>query len=260
MTAARSNASLEAPSREAPTRFRAVRAVRASEDVVAQILEVFYAERLKPGEWLGTEAELAERFSVSRVTIRDAVSALEARGLIDVRVGARGGLRIAKSDPDRLIDAFSIQLRLMGLSRDELFEAMSAIEPTAAELAAARATNAQLDELRELVERSRASFDDPRQFAALAVGFHQAVADASGNRALRASLGALRSTQLAHMGPPTTPPIAERVAAFHGAILEAIVARDPGQARQAMLRHLAALTSAAHEAHEVPGALLAASV
>ena len=238
-------------------RFRAVRAVRASEDVAAQILEVFYAERLQPGEWLGTEAELAERFNVSRVTIRDAVSALEARGLIDVRVGARGGLRIAKGDPDRLIDAFSIQLRLMGLSRDELFEAMTAIEPTAAALAAERASDGQLDELRCLVERSRLAFDDPPSFASLAVGFHQALADASGNRALRASLAALRSTQLLHMGPPTTAPIAERVARYHTAILEAIVARDAAAARQRMLQHLAALTSAAHGP---PGARLAASV
>ena len=226
-------------------RFRAVRAVRASEDVVAQILDVFYAEQLKPGEWLGTEAELAERFNVSRVTIRDAVSALEARGLIDVRVGARGGLRIAKSDPERLIDAFSIQLRLMGLSRDELFEAMTAIEPTAAALAAERASEEQIDALRSLVERSRQSFADPQQFAQLAVGFHQAVADASGNRALRASLAALRSTQLAHMGPPTTAPIAERVARFHAAILEAIAAHDAPLARRRMLQHLDAQTSAA---------------
>src|SRR5919206_2319624 len=125
----------------------ASRQARASEDVAAQILDAFYTEGLKPGEWLGTEAELAERFNVSRVTIRDAVSALSARGLVEVRVGARGGLRIATSDPDRLIDAFSIQLRLMGLSRDELFEAMLAIEPVTAALAAERASDEQIAQL-----------------------------------------------------------------------------------------------------------------
>src|SRR5258708_28946553 len=128
--------------------------VRASEDVVAQILDTFYTAGLKPGEWLGTEAELAERFNVSRVTIRDAVSALAARGLIDVRVGARGGLRVAASDPERLIDAFSIQMRLMGLTRAELFEAMLAIEPVSAALTAERATETQLSELRDLVQKS----------------------------------------------------------------------------------------------------------
>src|SRR5947209_17196739 len=163
------------------------RAGRASEDVAAQILNGFYADGLQPGEWLGTEAELAERFNVSRVTIRDAVSALAARGLVEVKVGAGGGLRIATSDPDRLIDAFSIQLRLMGLSRDELFEAMLAIEPVTASLAAQRATDTQRAELKTLVERSCDFLDDADEFTNLAVAFHQSIADASHNRALRAS-------------------------------------------------------------------------
>jgi DNA-binding FadR family transcriptional regulator len=78
----------------------------------------------------------------------------------------------------------------------------------------------------------------------LAVGFHQALADMSGNRALRASLAALRSTQLEHMGPPTTRPVAERVARLHDGILRAIAARDPDLARQRMLDHLAAVRGA----------------
>ena len=234
------------------------RQARASEDVAAQILRAFFDEGLKPGEWLGTEAELAERFNVSRVTIRDAVSALAARGLIDVRVGARGGLRVASSDPDRLIDAFSIQLRLMGLTRAELFEAMLAVEPVTAALAAQRATDEQIAALTDLVEQSRAAFDEPVQFANLAVGFHQMLADLSANRALRASLAALRSTQLEHMGPPTTRPIAERVARLHGGILEAIVAHDAEQARERMVEHLAAL---AHTGAATPStAHLVASV
>jgi GntR family transcriptional regulator, transcriptional repressor for pyruvate dehydrogenase complex len=226
------------------TRNGGPRQGRASEDVVAQILDAFYTEGLKPGEWLGTEAELAERFNVSRVTVRDAVSALSARGLLDVRVGARGGLRIATSDPDRLVDAFSIQLRLMGLTRDELFEAMLAIEPVTASLAAERASDAQVARLRELVDQSRTVVDDAAQFSNLAVGFHQALADLSANRALRASLAALRSTQLAHLGPPTTRPIAERVARIHDGIVQAIAARDPELARKRMVEHLAALSAA----------------
>lgn len=217
---------------------------RASEDVIAQILETFHTEELKPGERLGTEAELAERFSVSRVTIRDAVGALAARGLLEVRVGARGGLRIAASDPDRLIDAFSIQLGLMGLTREELLEAMSAIEPVTAALAAERATELQIAALSELIERSRLALDNPLQFAPLAVGFHQALADMSNNRALRASLGALRSTQLKHMGRPTTRPIAERVARIHEGIYQAIAAHDPALARERMREHVAMMSGA----------------
>ena len=70
--------------------WRAVRQVRASEEVAAQIVQAFYDERLKPGEWLGTEAELATRFNVSRVTIRDAVGALD--GDVDAVFGALAGV------------------------------------------------------------------------------------------------------------------------------------------------------------------------
>ena len=217
---------------------------RASEDVAARIVDTFYSEDLKPGEWLGTEAALAARFNVSRVTIRDAVSGLAARGLVDVRVGARGGLRIASGDPDRLIDAFSIQLRLMGLSREEMFEAMLAIEPVTAGLAAERATSAQIGELRDLVNTSRAVASDPVAFTDLAVAFHQMVADLSHNRALRASLGALRSTQLAHLGADTTQAIAERVATIHADIAEAIALHDADLARQRMREHLTAVSHA----------------
>jgi len=224
------------------TRAGGQRQGRASEDVAAQLMKSFYTDGLKPGEWVGTEATLAERFNVSRVTIRDAVSGLAARGLLDVRVGARGGLRIASGDPDRLTDAFSIQLRLMGLSREELFEAMLAIEPVTASLAAQRATPAQLATLRDLVDQASLTTDDPAAFTELAVAFHQTVAEASHSRALRASLAAMRSTQLAHLGPPTTPPIAERVARVHAGILEAIVERAAEVASQRMREHLSAVS------------------
>jgi DNA-binding FadR family transcriptional regulator len=224
------------------TRTGSPRQSRASEEVAAQILQAFYAEGLKPGEWLGTEAGLAERFSVSRVTIRDAVGALSARGLLDVRVGARGGLRIARSDPERLIDAFSIQLRLMGLSRDELFEAMLAIEPVTASLAAQRATGVQLATLENLLQQSCEALDDAPRFAQLSVNFHQAVAEASNNRALCASLAALRATQLEHLGPETTRPIAERVCHIHATILEAIAAQNADLARQLMKEHVSVVS------------------
>jgi GntR family transcriptional regulator, transcriptional repressor for pyruvate dehydrogenase complex len=229
-----------------PPRVTAMRrANRASEHVAARILDSFYSDGLKPGEWLGTEATLAERFNVSRVTIRDAVGALSARGLLDVRVGAGGGLRIARGDPDRLIDAFSIQMRLMGLTRDELFEAMLAIEPVTAALAARRATQRDLAALHGLVDEAAQTVDNPSTFTSVAVNFHQAIAEASHNRALRASLAAVRATQLEHLGQETTHAIAERVTRIHAGILEAIVAHDAPLASERMRVHLTAVSHAA---------------
>jgi GntR family transcriptional repressor for pyruvate dehydrogenase complex len=215
----------------------------ASEAIAAQILRAFYDSELKPGEWLGTEAELSERFNVSRVTIRDAVSGLSARGLLDVRVGARGGLRIAQSDPDRLLDAFSIQLGLLGLTRDELFEAMGALEPETAALAAKRASAVQIAGLRQLISESRKALDEPAEFTRQGVVFHQALADACGNRALRAALRALRATQVEHLSAFTTRSIAERVVRIHSAIVDAVEARDAALARQRMTEHLARIAA-----------------
>lgn len=220
--------------------WRPVRGLRASEEVAAQILATFY-DGLRPGDWLGTEAELAERFGVSRITIRDAVRTLEARGIVDVKVGARGGLRVAGGNPTRFEEALSIQLQLMGIDRDEVIEAQQAIEPVTAALAAERVTAEQLDRLRQLVEEARATMATPDRFVQPALDFHLAIADGAGNRALRASLGALRPLQGSQfrLAPPTTSRhLARRIVTMHAAILEAIELRNPELAAERMREHL----------------------
>ena len=80
-------------------------------------------------------------------------------------------------------------------------------------------------------------------FAQLSVNFHQSVAEASNNRALRASLAAVRATQLEHLVPETTLEIAERVSRIHASILEAICAHDADLARRRMHEHLSVIRS-----------------
>ncbi|HZU16950.1 MAG TPA: GntR family transcriptional regulator, partial [Candidatus Dormibacteraeota bacterium] len=71
--------------------FTRVRPARVSNEVVAQIREAIFSGRYQPGDRLPTERELSRQFGVSRVTVRDALRALEAAGLIEVRVGGQGG-------------------------------------------------------------------------------------------------------------------------------------------------------------------------
>src|SRR5215218_5808243 len=71
--------------------FAPVTVTRASSSIVDQIRAVILGGKLPKGGRLPPERELAEQFSVSRVTVRDGLRALEAMGLIEVRVGARGG-------------------------------------------------------------------------------------------------------------------------------------------------------------------------
>src|SRR5256714_13491251 len=71
--------------------FAPVAVARASSAIAEQIRTAILSGRLKAGDRLSPERELAEQFGVSRVTVRDALRSLEAMGLIAVKVGARGG-------------------------------------------------------------------------------------------------------------------------------------------------------------------------
>lgn len=217
--------------------WKPVRGMRASEEVVNQIREAFY-NGLAPGDWLGTETELAERFGVSRITVRDAIRALEAQGIVDVKVGARGGLRVANGDPDRFAEALSIQLHLLGVTWGEITESMRAIEPVTAALAAQRATTEQVAHLRELVKESARATNDPRRFTELGLEFHLAVVEAAQNRALRAAVRALRDAQQRKFEPNTSRALAQRVAKLHGRIAEAIADGDADLASDLMTEHL----------------------
>ncbi|WP_028923567.1 FadR/GntR family transcriptional regulator [Pseudonocardia acaciae] len=217
--------------------WKQVRTARASEHVVSQIKEAFFAG-MRAGDWLGTETELAQRFGVSRITVRDAIRSLEAQGIVDVKVGARGGLRIAEGDPDRFADALSIQLHLTGISWDELTEAMRAVEPMTASLAAQRATPEDVERMRAAVADCDRHSGEPARFTERALDFHLLVAEASGNRALRASVRALRSVQMLKFRPNTSTEVAHRVTRMHGRIVDAIAAGDAEAARAAMNEHL----------------------
>lgn len=225
-----------------------VRGMRASEEIVTQIHDAFF-KGMRPGDWLGTEPELAARFGVSRITIRDAIRTLEAEGVVDIRVGAGGGIRVAESSPERYVQALSIQLHLMGLTWKELTEAQSAIEQTTTRLAARLATPEQIAEMYDLIHRSQAEKNDPKQFTELALDFHEAIARASGNRALWPSLHSIILVQRYRLQTKTSPELAEQVADIHHtSILEAIEARDEDLAVARMMKHLQSISESDDEA------------
>ena len=219
------------------TPWRRVGSRRSSSDIVSQVMDRFFAE-MKPGEWLGTESEFAERFGVSRVTIRDAIRELEARGIVEVKVGARGGLRVAAEAPQRLSDALAVQIHLLGVTWDQMLEAQQALEPTSARLAAERATPEEIEELHALLEDSRHATAEPEVFAALAVRFHLQIAEAAHSPVIATSLSALQRVQAAEHGPRTSLARARRVVAAHHGLYEAIAAGDAELAVARMQEHL----------------------
>jgi GntR family transcriptional repressor for pyruvate dehydrogenase complex len=67
--------------------------------IVSSVRDALFAKKLRSGEFLGTESELAERFGVSRIVARDALRTLQALGIVDIRMGKGGGARIARGNP-----------------------------------------------------------------------------------------------------------------------------------------------------------------
>lgn len=214
-----------------------VRGMRTSEYVIEQIRDAFFSG-MQPGDWVGTEGELAERFGVSRLTIRDAIRTLEAMGVLDVKVGARGGVRVAQGDPALFSDALAVQAHLLGVEWSEIIECMRLIEPGAARLAAERATKADVDKLNASLADQAAAKTDAAAFNAASAAFHTIIAEATRNRPLYAALRALRMNEERLLLPKAAPRVAARVLASHRTLADAIQRRDAAEAERLMAAHL----------------------
>jgi GntR family transcriptional repressor for pyruvate dehydrogenase complex len=220
-----------------------IRPTSVSDGIVAQVRAALFRGELAPGDFLGSETDLAQQLGVSRVPVRDAFRSLQAMGIIEVRVGAGGGARIAQGNPKRFAEALSVQFKLVGISAAELFDSQFAIETAATELAARNATAADLADLQGVLEKLRDCLNDPKAFAPQAftwhgLDFHRRIVEASHNRALIAHEHALIEVLYESYAPQTTRALAERVLAKHARVFALIKDRDADGARRAMAEHL----------------------
>lgn len=210
-----------------------------SASIVEQVRAAVLSGELAPGDFLGTELGLAEKFGVSRIAMRDAVRSLAAIGILEVRAGKRGGAWIAQGNMEHIADAFAIQLRMIGISELEMLDAQAALEVHACELAAQRADDADLERMRELLRRLGELVDRAAEFTECAMDLHSAFVDASHSRGLIIQFRALRPMlQRAYAGH-TTRAIALKAIAAHKKVIAKIVAGDAEGARHAMASRIA---------------------
>src|SRR6516164_1602600 len=199
------------------SRWQEVRPQSVSSRIVDQVRAALFRGELKPGDVLGSETDLARKFGVSRVPVRDAFKTLQALGIVEVKMGANGGARIAAGDPNRFADALAVQLKLVGIGIEEMFDAQIAIEVMATELAAKRASTADLTKLRSILRDLQAMSQKPfsalsaARFTETAMHFHAALVDAAHNRALSAQFKALRLVLEPIYGRRTSSAVAKRV-------------------------------------------------
>jgi DNA-binding FadR family transcriptional regulator len=247
-------AKLEADS--APTielaRWQPVERTRSYEQIVAQIEEMIRAGRLRIGDKIPSERELAERFQVSRVVVRESIRHLEARNIIEVLQGS--GTYIRRVPPQTIAQSVTFLLELEKSSFVDLMVVRQALEVTAARSAAAHATTEEFsqiaacaDAMREIAERSGNEKDKYFDYGAKDSDLHRLIAQASHNAPLVTLLDAIlplimegRVALVNSFGNAKNffrRRGVERIHAEHLAIIDALKRHDAEAAGRLMTQH-----------------------
>jgi len=222
-----------------PSIFAPVSVARASSAIAEQIRGAILGGRLKAGDRLSPERELAEQFGVSRVTVRDALRSLEAMGLIEVKVGARGGAFVTAPTGSKVAQSMSDMMMMSVSTPEDIVEARLIVELGTVTLACARATDEDIQELRDICERGRESLAAGTYTRELSWDFHSRLSQAAHNAAVGGLAQSFRSTLSLHpLRVREGPRAHELTVDEHMRIVEALERRDGGAARREMADHL----------------------
>jgi DNA-binding FadR family transcriptional regulator len=163
--------------------FKPVTTVRNFEAISAQIREQIEARRLRPGDKLPAERELAVQFGVSRNAVREALRSLESAGIIGLQKGAHGGAFVLEGNFDGVTRSIRDMLALGRISLDNLTEARQEIMKVVLQMASERATEDDIQKLEEnvaLSEKAIAARQHETQMA-LSAEFYSLLAQATQN-------------------------------------------------------------------------------
>jgi GntR family transcriptional repressor for pyruvate dehydrogenase complex len=158
--------------------FEAVRKNKVYEEVARQI-ERLILKKLKPGDKLPSERELAEMLQVSRSSIRDAIRGLELMGLVEPRQGA--GTIVRETSSESLINPFADALKRRRELVSELLDFRKMLEPPLAARAATHASPDEISEMEDILQRQEGKLSRGETTIAEDAEFHYSVALASGN-------------------------------------------------------------------------------
>ena len=165
--------------------FRPAVSARALDSVVAQVEAAVVAGELAPGDRLPAERELQSLLGISRNTLREALRALEQKGLLEIRTGHKGGAFVKALGADPMADHLAMFVRSRQVTLPHMAEFRQDLEGLLAERAAARATPQQVAALEALLEEARPlpaeGLGAWERFMEIDRKVHMAVAEAAGN-------------------------------------------------------------------------------
>ncbi len=198
-----------------------------SEEIVKSILDDVKKGRLKPGDKLPSEKQMLEIYQVSRGPVREALRTLRIMNVIDIKQGK--GAFITSLDPGLLIEHLEFVLDLDNSTVFNLFEARRIMEPEIAYLAALRASDMEIEALKETA----------LQGFQVDILLHEMIARATQNPILLRFITSI--TYLGEMSRNQTsavPGVKEAAHEQHLKLVDAIARRDGGLARERMKAHL----------------------
>ena len=188
-----------------------------------------------PGERLPSIAQLAKEFHVGAGSIREALRSLQSIGLIKIEHGS--GVYVTGTQPITVIAGHSPKVDA-GL-RMALAETRSVLEPTLAAFAAERATDEELIEIAQLVQKMEYAYQNGGDFAELDVLFHRKIASAARNPILFQAIEGVSNLFLESRKTILLDPIALlRALRYHTLIADALSSRNAPQARLLMQGHM----------------------
>lgn len=214
---------------------------RLYERVVEKVLELISSGAWKPGFRLPAERELSEAFGVSRTVVREAVKALEARGVLESSTGS--GVSVRLVDFNMVSQSLQTYMQLSNQVDFEirLNEVRQVLEVEMVALAASRITAEQRKQLRQICNEMRVEGHTSKHMAELDFRLHVTLAEATQNELFKVLLAPLINQlrdQIILTWEDFPRPV-NVVLDQHEAIVNAVENGDADAARQAMIKHLA---------------------
>lgn len=220
--------------------------VKISQKIVEQVKRIIFEGGLQPGDRLPTEKELAEQLQVSRPTLREALTVLEAIGLIEVR--PREGSIVKSLVPQSIQDPIQDMIDVDPMKVLDLFEVRKKIDSEGAAMAAQRATEAELKRIQDYALTLEDRVEEMKSILELEPGkLYQktffAIADATHNSVyahFMKSIWTLLEGAIPYSRRKLydVPNISERLLKQYREIVDAVIQRKPAQARKAVIRHV----------------------